>query len=190
ARLAWWDGFTRARGELGYVEGRTVAFERRWARGEIKRLSGLTAELVGLNVDIIVTAGTPALVAAHAATTTIPIVMAPGGDPVELGIVPSLGRPGGNVTGVTPLTADLTAKRLELLPELLPNGPRMGGLWDPNSEGARIALRETQAAAGRMGLEVRAYAASTPGELPHAFAAMAMDRAGGLEGATRPVFFA
>src|SRR6266545_3506239 len=141
ARLAWWDGFLRQMGELGYVEGQTVAFERRWARGEIKRLSGLTAELVALNVDIIVTAGTPALVAAHAATTTIPIVMAPGGDPVELGIVPSLGRPGGNVTGVTSLTADLTAKRLELLRHLLLNGSRMAVLWDPNSGSARIAIR-------------------------------------------------
>jgi putative ABC transport system substrate-binding protein len=189
ARLAWWDGFLRRMGELGYVEGRTVAFERRWARGEIKQISGLTAELVGLNVDIIVTAGTPALVAAHAATTTIPIVMAPGGDPVELGIVPSLGRPGANVTGVTSLTADLTTKRLELLRELLPKGSRMAVLWDPNGGGARIAIRETQATAGRMGLEVRAYAARTPGEFHHAFSAMAMDRAGGLDVATSPMFF-
>jgi putative ABC transport system substrate-binding protein len=189
ARLAWWDGFLGRMDELGYVEGRTVAFERRWARGEIKRLSGLTAELVGLNVDIIVTAGTPALVAAHAATTTIPIVMAPGGDPVELGIVPSLGRPGGNVTGVTSLTADLTTKRLELLRELLPKGSRMAVLWDPNSGGARIAIRETQAAADRMGLKVRAYAARTPGEFHHAFSAMAMDRVGGLDVATSPMFF-
>ncbi len=147
------------------------------------------AELVGLNVDIIVTAGTPALVAAHAATTTIPIVMAPGGDPVELGIVPSLGRPGGNVTGVTSLTADLTAKRLDLLRELLPNGARMAVLWDSNSESARIAIRETQAAAGRMGLKVRAYAARTPGDLDHAFSTMAMDRAGGLDVTTSPMFF-
>ena len=189
ARLAWWDGFLRRMGELGHDEGRTVAFERRWARGEIKRLSGLTAELVTLNVDIIVTAGTPALEAAHAATTTIPIVMAPGGDPVELGIVPSLGRPGGNVTGVTSLTADLTAKRLELLRELLPKGSRMAVLWDPNSGGARIAIRETQATAGRMGLEVRAYAAGTPGELHRAFSTMAKDRAGGLDVTTSPMFF-
>ena len=189
ARLAWWDGFLGQMGELGYVEGRTVAFERRWARGEIKRLSGLTAELVGLNVDIIVTAGTPTLEAAHAATTTIPIVMAPGGDPVELGIVPSLGRPGGNVTGVTSLTADLTAKRLELLRELLPKGSRMAVLWDPNSGGARIAIRETQANADRMKLKVRAYAASTPEDLDHAFSAMAMDRVGGLDVATSPMFF-
>ena len=189
ARLAWWDGFLQRMGELGYVEGRTVAFERRWARGEIKRLSGLTAELVGLNVDIIVTAGTPALLAAHAATTTIPIVMAPGGDPVELGIVSSLGRPGGNVTGVVSQTADLTVKRLELLRELLPNGSRMAVLWDPNSKSAHIAMRETQAAADRMKLEVRAYAAKTPGDLEHAFSAMAKDRAGGLDVTTSPMFF-
>src|SRR5882672_3100834 len=189
ARLAWWDGFLRRMGELGYVEGRTVAFERRWARGEIKRLSDLTAELVTLNVDIIVTAGTPALVAAHAATTTIPIVMAPGGDPVELGIVHSLARPGANVTGVTSLAADLTTKRLEFLRELLSNRARMAVLWDPNGGGARIAIQETQATAGRMGLEVRAYAARTPGEFHHAFSAMAMDRAGGLDVATSPMFF-
>jgi putative ABC transport system substrate-binding protein len=189
ARLAWWDGFLRQMGELGHVEGRTVAFERRWARGEIKQIPGMAAELVGLNVDIIVTAGTPALVAAHAATTTTPIVMAPGGDPVELGIVPSLARPGGNVTGVTSLTADLTAKRLELLRELLPNGSRMAVLWDPNSGGARIAIRETQANADRMRLKVRAYAARTPSDLDHAFSAIAMDRAGGLDVATSPMFF-
>src|SRR5258705_8424339 len=151
ARLAWWDGFLWRMGELGHVEGQTVTFERRWARGEIERLSGLTAELVALNVDIIVTAGTPALVAAHAATTTIPIVMAPGGDPVELGIVPSLGRPGGNVTGVTSLTAELTVKRLDLLRELLPNGARMAVLWDSNSESARIPIQRAQAAADRTG---------------------------------------
>jgi putative tryptophan/tyrosine transport system substrate-binding protein len=189
ARLAWWDGFLGRMSELGYVEGRTVAFERRWARGEIKRLSGLTAELVGLNVDIIVTAGTPALVAAHAATTSIPIVMAPGGDPVELGIVPSLGRPGGNVTGVASQTADLTAKRLELLRELLPNGSRMAVLWDRNSGSAHIAIRETLAAADRVGLKVRAYAASAPGDFDQAFSAMARDRAGGLDITTSPMFF-
>jgi putative ABC transport system substrate-binding protein len=189
ARLAWWDGFLGQMGELGYVEGRTVAFERRWARGEIKRLSGLTAELVGLNVDVIVTAGTPALVAAHAATTTIPIVMAPGGDPVELGIVPSLARPGGNVTGVTSLTADVTAKRLGFLRELLPNRARIAVLWDPNSGGARIAIRETQATAGRLGLQVRAYGAGAPREFHHAFSAMAKDRVGGLNVATSPMFF-
>ena len=189
ARLAWWDGFLGRMGELGYVEGRTVAFERRWARGEVKRLPGLANELVRLDVDIIVTAGMPTLVAAHAATTTIPIVMAPGGDPVELGIVSSLARPGGNVTGVTSLTADLTAKRLDLLRDLLPSGSRMAVLWDPNSGGASIAVRETQANADRMRLKVRAYAARTPGDLDHAFSAMAMDRAGGLDVATSPMFF-
>src|SRR6266852_2134467 len=130
ARLAWWDGFLRRMGELGYVEGRTVAFERRWARGEIKRLSGVTA-----------------------------------------------------------LAADLTTKRLEFLRELLPKGSRMAVLWDPNGGGARIAIRETQATAGRMGLEVRAYAARTPGEFHHAFSAMAKDRAEGLDVATSPMFF-
>jgi putative ABC transport system substrate-binding protein len=188
ARLAWWDGFLRQMGEMGHVEGQTVAFERRWARGEIKRLSGLTAELVDLNVDIIVTAGTPALVAAHAATTTIPIVMAPGGDPVELGIVPSLARPGANVTGVTSLAADLTTKRLEFR-ELLSNRARMAVLWDPSGAGARLAIRETQTTAGRMGLEVRAYAARTPGDFHRAFSAMAKDRAEGLDVATSPMFF-
>jgi putative tryptophan/tyrosine transport system substrate-binding protein len=189
ARLAWWDGFLRQMAELGYVDGQTVAFERRWARGENKRLSGLTAELLALNVDIIVTAGTPALVAAHAATTTIPIVIAPGGDPVELGIVPSLARPGANVTGVTSLAADLTTKRLEFLRELLSNRARLAVLWDPDSGGARVAIRKTQATAGRMGLQVRAYAARTPGELLHAFSAMAQDRAGGLDVAPSPMFF-
>jgi putative tryptophan/tyrosine transport system substrate-binding protein len=189
ARLAWWDGFRRQMGELGHVEGRTVSFERRWARGEVKRLPGLATELVRLDVDTIVTAGTPALLAAHAATTTIPIVMAPGGDPVELGVVASLARPGGNVTGITSLTAELTAKRLELLRELLPNGSLLAVLWDPTSGDARLAIRETQAKAERMRLKVRTYAATTPGDFDHAFSAMAMDRAGGLDVATSPMFF-
>jgi len=189
ARLAWWDGFLRQMAELGHVEGQTVAFERRWARGEIKRLSGLIDELVALKVDIIVTAGTPALVATHAATTTIPIVMAPGGDPIELGIASSLARPGANVTGVTSLAADLTTKRLEFLRELLPDRAPMAVLWDPNGGGARIAIRETQATAGRMGLKVRAYAARTPSDFHHAFSAMAKDRAGGLDVAASPMFF-
>ena len=189
ARLAWWDGFLRQMGELGYVEGRTVAFERRWARGETKRLPGLVTELVGLDVDIIVTAGTPALMAAHAATTTIPIVMAPGGDPVELGIVPSLARSGGNVTGVTSLTADLTAKRLELLRELLPNASRMAVLWDPTSRGAHIAIGATRVNAERMRLEIRTYTARTPDDLERVFSAMVTDRAVGLNVATSPMFF-
>ena len=189
ARLAGWDGVLRRMAELGYVDGQTVAFERRWARGEVKRLPGLTAELLALNVDIIVTAGTPALVAAHAATATIPIVIAPGGDPVELGIVSSLARPGANVTGVTSLAADLTTKRLEFLRELLSNRARLAVLWDPDSGGARVAIRETQATAGRMGLQVRAYAARTPGELLRAFSAMAQDRVGGLDVAPSPMFF-
>src|SRR5258706_14159300 len=159
ARLAWWDGCLRQMGELGYVEGRTVAFERRWAGGEIKRLSGLTAELVTLNVDIIVTAGTPALVAAHAATTTIPIVMAPGGDPVELGIVHSLARPGANVTGVTSLAANLTTKRLEFLRELLSNRARMAVLGGPNGGGGRNRIQGTQGTAGPKGAEGRAHGA-------------------------------
>jgi putative ABC transport system substrate-binding protein len=114
ARAPLWEAFRQAMRELGYVEGRTVVFEARGAAGKPERLPALAAELVRSKADVIVTAGTPAAQAARQATATIAIVMATSSDPVGLGLVASLARPGGNVTGVTTLTTELSAKRLEL----------------------------------------------------------------------------
>jgi len=125
-RSRQWEAFRERLRELGYVEGKTVAFETRWADGQIDRLPGLAAELVRLKVDVVVTAGSPAARAAKNTTTSIPIVMATGGDPVGLGLVATLARPGGNVTGLTTLSRELSGKRLEMLREALPRVSRMG----------------------------------------------------------------
>lgn len=130
ARLNWWQAFRQAFRELGYVEGQNVRFEARWAQGRPDRLPGLAAELVRLRVDVVVTGGSEAARAAKQATATIPIVMTTGSDPVKLGIVESLARPGGNVTGVTSISSDLMAKRIELLRELLPKVSRVAIVWD------------------------------------------------------------
>jgi len=188
-RVAWWEAFQQRMRELGYVEGQTVTFERRWAHGDIERLPGLATDLVRLKVNIIVTGGSPAALAAKTATRTIPIVMATGADPVELGLVPSLGQPGGNLTGMSTLSADLAAKRLELLRELLPKVSRVAILWDGNSGGGRLSARVTQAAGREMGVEILAYDVRKPSEFDHAFSAMTKDRAGGLDVATSPMFF-
>ncbi|MFI5373189.1 MAG: ABC transporter substrate-binding protein [Candidatus Rokuibacteriota bacterium] len=176
ARLNWWKAFRDALRELGYVEGRSISFEARWAQGRVDRLPGLAAELVRLQVDIIVTGGGEAARAAKQASTTIPIVMADGADPVRLGLVESLGRPGGNVTGVTSLSTELIAKRVELLRQLLPKVSRVAVLWDetPNS---RLSVQELEAAARPLGIGIQPVGASGPNALDRAFSAAAGERA-------------
>ena len=151
ARLNWWQAFRRALQELGYVEGRSIRFEARWAQGRTERLPGLAAELVGLRVDVIVTGGSEAARAAKQATATVPIVMATGSDPVKFGIVESLARPGGNVTGVSSISGELMAKRIELLRELLPKIARVAILWD-ETPSARITVQELEAEARSLGI--------------------------------------
>jgi len=148
-RAPLWEAFRQEMRELGYVEGRTVVFEARAADGRPERLPALAAELVRLKVDVIVTAGTAAAQAAGRATATIRIVMATGSDPVGLGVVASLARPGGNVTGVTTLNPELSAKRLELARELVPGASRLAILGDAGGAATAIQVRETEAAARR-----------------------------------------
>src|SRR5262249_9117717 len=151
ARLHWWDTLRQALHELGYVEGRSIRLETRWAQGRGERLPRLAAELVQLHVDVLVTGGGESGRAATKASTKIPIVMATGADPVRLGLVESLGRPGGNITGVTSLSADLIAKRVELLRVLLPKVSRVAIMSDdtPNS---RMSVEEVQAADRSFGI--------------------------------------
>jgi putative ABC transport system substrate-binding protein len=166
--------------ELGYLEGQNIAFESRFGEGKPDRLSGLAAELVGLKVDVIVTSGTPASLAAKQATRTIPIVMAQLADPVGAGLVASLARPGGNVTGLTTQDADLGGKRLELLLEVVPKVSRLALLIDETNPGTVLIVKGTQAAARSVGVQLQSLGVRDPGELDRAFSAMKEARADAL----------
>jgi putative tryptophan/tyrosine transport system substrate-binding protein len=133
--------------ELGYIEGRTVETEYVYADGELDRLPGLAATLVEHKVDVIVTSSTPGSLAAKQATTKIPIVFAASSDPIDTGVVASLARPGGNITGLSLMSSDLSAKRLELIHALVPRVSRIAALWDSSNPGMALRVRETKAAA-------------------------------------------
>jgi putative tryptophan/tyrosine transport system substrate-binding protein len=150
----WTAAFVQRLRELGRIEGRTITIEYRWGEGREERFAEIAAEFVRLKVDIIFTAGTLAVVAAKQATTVIPIVFAGAGDPVEAGLVASLARPGGNVTGLSSQTPDLAAKRLEILREVVPNLRRLAILSNVGNRLAVLEMREVQAAAGTLRLEV------------------------------------
>ena len=168
--------------ETGYVEGRNLAIEYRWAEGRNDQLPALAAELVRRQVTVIVTAGsTPAALAARAATTTIPIVFYLGADPVEVGLVTSLSRPGGNLTGVVTLNVEVGAKRLELLHELIPTATVVALLLNPtNPTLAQTLSRDLQAAARTLGLQLHVLHASNEREIDTAFATLVQLRAGAL----------
>ena len=173
--------FRQGLGEEGYAEGQNVAIEYRWAEGRYDRLPELAADLVSRRVSVIVANSTPASLAAKAATSTIPIVFGVGDDPVKLGLVVSLGRPGGNATGVNFFVGELAAKRLGLLRELVPSAARVAVLVNPRDP-VRTAsnLRDIEAAASAIGLQIQVLKASTISEIDTAFAALARDRADAL----------
>jgi putative ABC transport system substrate-binding protein len=181
-----WAGRMRAfhqgLSETGYVEGRNVAIEYRWAEGHNDRLPALAAELVRRQVTVIVAAGsTPATLAAKAATTTIPIVFYLGADPVDIGLVTSLSRPGGNLTGVVTLNAEVSAKRLELLHELVPTSTTVALLVNPTSPTlAETITRDLVAAAQKLRLQVHVLHASSESEFDTAFATLVQLRARAL----------
>jgi putative ABC transport system substrate-binding protein len=150
----WAAAFVQRLRELGWIEGRTIAIEYRWAEGRSDRYAEIAAELVRLKVDVIVMSGTAAVVAAKQATSVIPIVFAAAGDPVGTGLVASLARPGGNVTGLSLQQTDLAAKRLELLREVVPGLRRLAILANLGSAAAVLDMREVEATAGTLGLEV------------------------------------
>ncbi len=146
--------FRQGLGDLAYTEGQNILFEYRFSEGRDERLPDLAAELVGLKVDVIVTAGIPPALAAKRATTTIPIVVAGASDLVGAGLVASLARPGGNLTGTDSLTPELSGKLLELLKEILPRLSRMAALWNQFNPGAIGTWEETQAAARALRLQL------------------------------------
>ena len=166
--------------ELGHVEGQNIVIEYRWAEGQYERFPVLIAELLDQKVEVIVTAGTPATQAVKKATTSVPLVMVAVGDPVATGIVASLGRPGGNITGLTSISEDLEGKRLELLREVLPTISRVAVLWNPDNQSLVAELREFRAAAQVLRMTVQALEVRTPGDLEETYKAIIRARPGAL----------
>ena len=165
------EAFQQGLRDLGYIEGQNIAIEYRYAEGQFTRLPELAAELVQLPVDVLVTDGVGALAAKHA-TATIPIVFAVFAHPVEEGLIASLARPGGNVTGLSAMALELAAKRLELLREVMPGIGRMAILWNAGRRGHALQIEEMHAASARMGIHLDVLEVRDPQEFDHAFLSM------------------
>ena len=190
ANASFLSEFRKGLGETGYVEGRNVAIEFRWAHGDNSRLVELATDLVRRQVAVIVTPiGTATALAAKAATTTIPIVFSAGTDPVKAGIVASLSRPGGNVTGVNYMAAELGAKRVSLLRDLAPNALHLALIVNPaNPIAAESEIKDAEAAAASIGQQIDVFKASTNGEIETAFAALVRNRVDALLVGADPLF--
>jgi putative tryptophan/tyrosine transport system substrate-binding protein len=171
-----WDHFRRGLRELGYMEGRDIAFEYRSAEGQPDRLVAAARELASLSVDVVVTSGSAATRAAQQATTSIPIVMIAIGDPVRAGFVSSLGRPGGNITGNTILGTEMSGKRVQLLKEFIPGISRVAFLWNQNNNSHLAYLEEWRVVAPKLGVEPLFVEVSSSDRFESAFAAMMRDR--------------
>jgi len=174
------DAFRQGLSETGYIEDRNITIEYRWAEDHEDRLPGLAADLVRRNVTMIAAAGTPAALAAKAATAVIPIVFETAGDPVTLGLVASLNQPGRNVTGVTQLSSELVSKRLGLLHDLIPAAKIIGLLVNPKDPRVGTQSSDMQEAARALGLQIHILNASTEAEIDAAFAGLVQVRAGAL----------
>ena len=180
--------FTQGMRELGYVQGRNLVIEWRSGEGKSEPLPQLAAELVRLKLDVLVTAATPATLAAQKATTTIPIVMISVGDPVGAGLVKSLARPGGNTTGLGNLATDLGPKLLEMLRAIVPKIGRVALLTNPSNPGSVLYVKSVQAAAEMVGVKIQPVGAGSPEEIDNGFAAMAYQNAGALIVAREQLF--
>jgi putative ABC transport system substrate-binding protein len=174
------SAFLQGLKEAGYVEGQNVAIEYRWANADYDRLASLAGELVRRQVSVIAATSTPANIVAKAATSTIPIVFTAGNDPVQMGLVASLSRPGGNVTGATQLTGEVVPKRVELAHELTPSATIIGFLVNPRNSNSDADTKAAHAAAATLGLQLNVLHASTEAELDNVLADFAQLRAGAL----------
>jgi putative ABC transport system substrate-binding protein len=186
-RLEWWAEFRQQLRDLGYVEGKNIAIEARFASGRFDKLPALAQELVGLRVAVIVTAGSVATQAAKRATSTIPIVIASGGG--GLGLVASLARPQDNVTGVINTTVGLIGKRFELLTEVIPKISRLAVLWDRDNPGSEESVRELEAIARSSKVALQILGVKTADEFTGAFSTMAKERAAAVFVIADPYFF-
>jgi len=175
-----WDRFRQGLRDLGYVEGQNIAFEYRSADGQPERLAAVARDLAALPVDVIAVSGSAAARAAQQATTAIPIVMIAIGDPVRAGLVPSLARPGANTTGNTILGTEMSAKRLQLLKELLPGLRRVAFLWNPNNGSHVGYLEEWRALVPKLGLDLLFVDVASPDQFESKFAAMMREQPGAL----------
>jgi putative ABC transport system substrate-binding protein len=183
------EAFRRGLAETGYTEGANVRIEYRWAEGNYEQLPQMAADLVGLHVDLIAATSTPANKVAVAATKSIPIVFTTSSDPVELGLVPNLNRPGGNVTGAVTLNVETGSKRLELLHRTVPAATAFFVLRNPNRPGAASATVDLQQAAGKLGLQLDVFEASTEDDINEAFAQAAKGRSASALIVTTDAFF-
>jgi len=176
-----WEPLRQGLRELGYVEGKNLTFDACRSEGRLERWPELAVELARLKVHVIVSLGTPATLAAKQATTTIPVIMAGSGDPVCTGLVASLSRPGGNVTGLAQLGAGLAAKRLELLKEIVPHVSRVAFLWNPANMDQKCHFNEVQAGARALGLSLQSVEVRSGDELEPAFIAMIREQPSALQ---------
>ena len=174
------EAFRRALKELGYIEGQNIIIEYRYGDGKEASLPNLFAEVIRLNPDVIVTGSTPAVLAAKNATRTIPIVMTHSSDAVRDGLVASLARPGGNVTGLSIFAPELTGKRLELLKETVPKLSRVATIWNTANPGNTPLLKDMEVAARELGLKLQSVGIRGPDDLEGAFATIARSKAGAL----------
>ena len=170
------NSFREGLRELGYEEGRNIAIEYRWADGRYERFAALVAELIAAKVDVIVTAGTPAALAVKKATSTVPLVMVAVGDPVGTGLVPSLARPDGNLTGLSSVAPDLEGKRLELLREIVPSVSRIAVFINSANPFHATSMRQAQSAGKTLGVKVQQYDIRKSEDLDGAFAAIRKER--------------
>jgi putative ABC transport system substrate-binding protein len=183
------EAFMQGLRELGYVDGRNIVIDYRWAEGKLERLPGFVSDLVHTRVDAIVSSATPAIRIAKEQTATIPIVMAGVTDPVANGFVASLSRPGGNITGLTHLSPDLTGKRLELLKEVVPRLLRLAVLWNPNQPGQPLAYKECQAAAEVLKVTLISMEVRNREEIEAVLSSIAKERAQAIFDLPDPVTF-
>ncbi len=188
ARMMWWKAFRDRLRELGYVETQNVVYETRFADGQVDRLAGLAGELVNAKVDIIAMAGSEAALAAKRATNSIPIVMATGVDPVEMGLVAGVARPGGNVTGVSSMQNEVAAKRVELFRQLLPQASRIAIVFDADNHASELLVRHTEAGAKSLRVTLQKVGVRSLKEADAAFSAMKQDHIVGVILVASPAF--